>query len=217
MFGISAFAEAPISSLASFTQTLVQNARLNNTNTFFPAALQASNTLQPARLTNTNAFYPVDIHAYYPLSPTLLVNANGFYPATLQTSIALDASLLTNSNVFYPATVLPQPVALLPVRVDNQNVLYPPTVVPGPVDLVQIVRYDNVAAFYSPRVDTFVDLHPALYVSPAAFYAAQVQGGSPTPIPYHPHCQRDDMTVEEQARQPMVVKQRPRNTMQPGC
>ena len=60
-----------------------------------------------------------------------------------------------------------------------------------------------------------------------AFYPATITGGSPVPIPYHPWCQRDIMTVSEATRgamtvaEPergaMTVTETARGNMRPGC
>lgn len=150
MFGITAFSEAPFSSLASFPQELTQTARFDNTNTFYATDLNATYDLFPSRIESTNTFYAADLAASITLAQTARYD---------------------NTNSFY--------AALLEAR----------------IDLTQATRYDNLNVYFN----------------------AVVAGGSPTPIPYHPGCQREDLAVAELPREAMVVKELPRNTMQPGC
>lgn len=92
----------------------------------------------------------------------------------------------------------------------------------------QTDRLDNVNTFYPIDLVSITTLMPPFIPTGQAFYALVITGGSPVPLPYHPWCAREDMTVEEfprqnmvvveAARQSMTVTEAPRKNMpDPGC
>lgn len=194
----NAFYAATVSASVTLSPALY-----TNTNTFYAAALKSTNTLSPALYSNLNTFYAATLKNTNTLTPALYANANAFYSAYIALVTTIRPGLFTNSSTFFTAA-LRNTNTLLPPPYVNQNDFYPASayasITLGPT------LYTNPNVFYGGRVDTYIDLlQTARFDSLSQFYAAVIKGGSPVPLPYHPHCQRDDRAVAELARDALLV------------
>jgi hypothetical protein len=162
------------------SQSLTQNARFNNTNTFYSATVSATRNLSPALYTNTNTFYSATVvPGARNLTPARYTNTNTFYSATItQTggTQTLVPARYDNANTFYSATVLRGAITLTPARYDNANTFYGAAVTA--TKTLTPALYTNTNVFYSPAVTQGATLLPARYDNPNVFYSATVTPGA---------------------------------------
>jgi len=158
---------------------LTQNARFNNSNTFYSATITAGAvTLTPSLYSNTQTFYSPTVSGAIPpqeLTPSLYTNTQVFYTPTVAAgTVTLLPSLYTNNNTIYSATVSVGSVTLQPTLYSNNQTYYTHNIATGASTLVPEL-YTNTSVFYSAvvtGVGTF--LSPQRYNNTNTFYSATV-------------------------------------------
>ena len=169
--------------VAAGAQTLTQDARFDNSNTFYSATVTVGAvTLTPSLYSNTQTFYSPTVAGVGPpqeLTPSLYTNTETFYTHTVAAgAVTLLPSLYTNDNTIYSATVTTGPVTLQPALYSNSQTYYTHNIAIGASTLVPEL-YTNTNVFYSAVVTGAGSLlAPALYSNTNTFYNTTVTPGA---------------------------------------
>lgn len=147
------------------SQTLTQSARLDNSQSFFAAAVTAGAvTLTHAtRFDNSQTFYSATLSqgaVDQPLTQAARFdNAQTFFAATLTPgAVTLQPSPLTNNQTFFAPVVTPGAVTLSPSLLVNESAFFGHVVSqPGGLQVLSPPYFENPNVFYPHTVGFFVE------------------------------------------------------------
>lgn len=162
---------------APSAQSLTQNTRFDNSNTYYsPTVSKLVYPLTAVRFDNTQSFYsPTATILTYPLTPATLENTSVFYsPLVTQASanVTLLPPLFENSNTFYTDSVIKGAITISASLLENSNQFYSGTISTAYTAVADLYTNSNtffVAAVSVPGSYIFRYFDGSVWQQPASY------------------------------------------------